>query len=101
MVPRDPTERAYTDSSLRGAGGISFELKFWWVLEWPDDIVRRTWLYKKQKGHDPSLITINDLEYAAIIITFHMVICKYHRLERHNEECPIILVHTGNMSAKK
>ena len=71
------------------------------MLEWPTDIVQRTWLYRTKKGHDPDLISINDLEYAAIIITFHIIICEYHQMGRQEEECPLILVHTDNMSAKK
>ena len=35
LVPRDPSHRAYTDSSLREAGGISFTMGWWWMLEWP------------------------------------------------------------------
>jgi hypothetical protein len=69
LVDRTPLGTAYSDSSLLAAGGYSPVLRFWWYLEWPDSIRRRTLKYVKN-NKDGILIDINVLEYAAIIITY-------------------------------
>ena len=68
LIPRVPIATAYGDSSLDAAGGFCPELGFWWYIEWPDDIRKRTLRYVKNKNSG-NLIDINVLEYATLIIT--------------------------------
>ena len=69
MIPRDPSGSAWSDSSLHAAGGFSYELGFWWYIEWPEAIKQRT-LKHVTSNKDGQLITINALEYASLIVNY-------------------------------
>ena len=69
LVDRDNSGLARGDSSLKAAGGYSVDMQFWWHLEWPEAVRRRTLLYIKNND-DNSLISINVLEYATTIINY-------------------------------
>ena len=69
MIKRDPSGIGYSDSCLRAAGGFSLDMKFWWYIEWPADVQIRTLRFIKNNKND-DLISINVLEYAALIINF-------------------------------
>ena len=77
MVPsRDAQGSAYSDSSLCAAGGYSFKLRFWWYFEWPEEVQRLTLRYVvKYKTDSGDIVSINVLEYAAMIITY---VAGYH-----------------------
>ena len=77
MVPsRDARGPAWSDSSLHAAGGYSFKLRFWWYIEWPADVQRLTLRFvKKYRNSQGKLVSINVLEYAAMIITY---VAGYH-----------------------
>ena len=47
LVSRDKDGEGWSDSSLKAAGGFSIDMKFWWFLEWPEEIVRYTFIYVK------------------------------------------------------
>lgn len=69
LIPKAHSAESYSDSSLHAAGGYCSELKFWWYIEWPPEVQRRTLKFvKNNKSGD--LIDINVLEYAAILINF-------------------------------
>ena len=36
LVRRDPSAKAWSDSSLHAAGGFSISMGFWWYIEWPE-----------------------------------------------------------------
>ena len=38
MIPREPTFKAWGDSSLDAGGGFSPDLLFWWFVAWPDHV---------------------------------------------------------------
>ncbi len=65
LVSRDPSAIAYSDSSLNAAGGFSTDLNFWWHLQWPEHIQARA-----AKASMGDTISINALEYSAIIINY-------------------------------
>ena len=46
VIPRTPTATAFGDSCLEGAGGYSIKLGFWWHIDFPEEIKRRTLLFK-------------------------------------------------------
>lgn len=69
LIPRVPFATAYSDASLLGAGGYCPNLNFWWYLEWNREIRQRT-LPQLKDNKTRTLIDINVLEYAGIIITY-------------------------------
>ena len=66
LIELEPDYEGWQDACLTGGGGLSFALKYWWIVEWPQSITCRTIRHLPQG--DPSLISINLLEYACIII---------------------------------
>ena len=103
MVPsRDPRAPARSDSSLFAAGGYSTELGFWWYLEWPAEIQRQTLRfvvkYKTDKG---DIISINVLEYAAMIITY---VAGYHVMAQlapsQTDPFPLLELWADNTTAE-
>jgi hypothetical protein len=76
-----------------------FNLQFWWILEWPQEIATRTIQFLK-KG-DKCLISINIPEYAVIIISLTAsIICwealPVDQLPTH----PMVLSWTDNTTAE-
>lgn len=72
MVPgRDPRGKALSDSSLHAAGGYSTDLGFYWYIAWPEEVQRLTLRFVcKHKTENGDIVSINVLEYAAMIITY-------------------------------
>ena len=98
LIPRESDYESWQDSCLRGAGGFSILLHFWWTLEWPHVIEKRTLRYLR-KG-DRHLISINLLEYAAIIISLAAAILTWEQLPMNRQpNHPILLLWTDNTSA--
>ena len=69
MVKRVPSGTGYSDSCLSAAGGFSIDMTFWWYIEWPEAIQKRTLRFIKNNKNN-QLISINVLEYAALILNF-------------------------------
>lgn len=67
LIPREYNASADSDSSLKAAGGFSTTMKFWWYLEWPQEVQNRT-LLKLKDNKKGMLISINALEYATVLI---------------------------------
>ena len=73
MVPRSPDFTSLGDSCLYAAGGFSLDLQFWWYIHWPEEIQQKTLKYYTIKSWDytaDKFVSINLLEYAAIIINY-------------------------------
>ena len=72
LVPgRDPSAESKSDSSLHAAGGYSKDLGFWWYIQWPKEVRSRTIKFITTiRAEDGTLVSINVLEYAAMIITY-------------------------------
>lgn len=67
IVPRDGTWDGAADSCKVAGGGWSIDLRFWWHLVYPEEVLRRARLPNNKKG---KLISINVLEFACVIINF-------------------------------
>lgn len=99
LIPREPDFQAWQDSCLDGAGGFSFTLHFWWVVEWPASIRCRSIRHLRQG--DTSLISINLLEYAAIILGLAGAICAWESLPVEDRPpFPLLLSWTDNTTAE-
>ena len=74
-----PTFTTFGDSCLKGAGGYSLSLGFWWHLPFPEEVKLRIFLHKRDNA-DGLLITINVLEFVTVIINYraalHTVLTK-------------------------
>ena len=100
MVPRDPSATAWSDSSLSAAGGFSYDMGFWWYIEWPQDIAQRT-LRFVSSNVDGTLVTINALEYASLIINY--VAATYvlmHLDPLTTDPHPVVLFYADNTAAE-
>ena len=66
LIKKTPFATAFGDACLDAAGGFSFELKFWWHLQFPIAVVQRTLKYLKDNSNT-DLISINVLEFLTAI----------------------------------
>jgi len=98
LIPREPSYTSWGDACLEGAGGFSLELRFWWTLDWPDDIRLRT--LNQLKQGDPTLISINLLEYATVIIGLAATIVIWEGSPEPKPVHPLMLIFTDNTTAK-
>ena len=93
-----PIFTTFGDSCLKGAGGYSLSLGFWWHLPFPEEVKLRTLLHKRDNA-DSLLISINILEFVTVIINYcaalHMVLTKNHTSDPY----PVLLNVTNNASA--
>ena len=103
MIPRSPDFTSLGDACLYAAGGFSLELRFWWYISWPSEIQQKTLKYYTIKSWDYSadkFISINLLEYAAIIINYaaasHVLST---RQPNPKNPYPVLLNLADNMSA--
>jgi hypothetical protein len=69
LVDKDPNGTAFGDSCLDSWGGWSTDMKFWWMLKWPQEI-RDCTLQMIRSAKDGDRIAINEMEYATSIVNF-------------------------------
>jgi hypothetical protein len=100
VIPRTPTATAFGDSCLKGAGGYSIELGFWWHIDFPEEIKRRTLLFKSD-NEDGLLISINVLEFVTVIINYLASLHVITKTTFTDDPHPVLLNVTDNMSALK
>jgi hypothetical protein len=97
LITREPDYETFQDSCLTGAGGFSAHLRFWWALEWPKEIIKRTQLPR----NDVARISINLLEYGAIIIGLAGCITAWEAFPVDTRPAhPMLLLWTDNTTAK-
>jgi hypothetical protein len=97
LIRREHDGETHQDACPRGAGGFSSDFDFWWTVVWPEPIYQRTRLQR----NDPSRISINLLEYAAIIFGLAGAIVAWEMLPVNSRPAhPMILLWTDNMTAK-
>ena len=99
LVPRDPSGQAWGDSSLDAAGGFSIDCRFWWYLEWSDDIRRLTLRYRRNNS-DGQLISINVLEFVSIIINFAAMTLFFQQHRDPSNPFPVGLLFADNVTAE-
>ena len=100
MIPRWPQGTGWSDICLHVTGGFSFNMHFWWYFEWPTKICARTLKYLKN-NKDRRFISINALEYAALIINY---IASFYFLVITNPDefdpNPIPLLYVDNATSE-
>jgi len=100
VIPRELTASLFGDSSLTGCGGYLLELKFWWHIDFPIEIVEQTLLHKPDES-DVCFISINCLEYFTIIINYCGAKVYFAMALNGNNPYSVVLCVTDNISAKK
>ncbi len=94
IIPRISTALLFGDSLLQSFGGYSFELKIWWYVQFPQEIVLRTLLHLKN-NKDSTFISINCLEYITIVINYCAALTAFYE----DFPNPVVLCVTDNISA--
>jgi hypothetical protein len=67
MVPRNYEYAMWADSCKQSGGGWSTDMKFWWCLEYPVEVVARATLANNKGG---KYISINVLEMVCVIVNY-------------------------------
>jgi hypothetical protein len=98
IIPRMPTFITFGDSCLKGAGGYSLSLGFWWHLPFPEE-VKLSMLLHKRDNADGLLISINILEFVTIIINYCAALQMVLSKNPTNNPYPVLLNVTDNVSA--
>ncbi len=95
LIPRDTSAITYLDSSSHTAGGYSTDLQFWWHLQWPNSIQGCA-----AKASTQHTISINALEYAAIIINYVATTAATLSALQDHDPYPIALFFTDNVASE-
>lgn len=98
LIPREPSFETWGDASLVAGGGFSLALKFWYTVEWPDNVKLRTIRYLP-KG-DQHLISINLLEYAVVILGLAASILAWEEAPMLKPQHPLLLLFADNTTAE-
>ena len=94
LIPRMPFAKIFGDSSLGACGGYSIDLRFWWHLQFPDQIRRRTLIHKKNPD-----VSINALEFFTVIINYCAARVAMVEDKPTQDPHPVVLNVTDNTSA--
>lgn len=97
MIPRDPLAHIHSDACLDSSGGYSIKLSFMWYLMWPEWVVKKT-LRHLSNASEGDFISINDLEFASVIISFCGALLAIETMEI-DDPYPVILAYCDNTSA--
>jgi hypothetical protein len=99
IITRMPTFTSFGDSCLKGAGGYSIMLGFWWHIPFPEGVKQRTLLHK-QDNKDGLLILINVLEFVTVIINYCATLHIITTSLVTDDTYPVLLNVTDNASAQ-
>ena len=93
------TATAFGDSCLKNAGGNSISLGFWWHIAFPDKVIRRMLLYKKNYT-DGLLVSINMLKFIKVVINYCASLHVITTTNVTEDPYPVLLNITNNASAQ-
>lgn len=97
LIKREHDGETFQDACPRGAGGFSYDFQFWWTVQWPDLVYQRTTISPK----DPSYISNNLLEYAALLFGLAGAILAWEALPVNTRPShPLVLLWTDNTTAR-
>ena len=99
IIQRTPMALLFGDNPLISCDGYSSDLQFWWFILFPDEIVAWTLLHLKN-NNDQNFISINVLEYVAVIINYCGALTAYMEDGFTDNPHSVVLCVTDNLSAK-
>ena len=74
-------------------------MQFWWYLEWPAEVRKYTLKYVRNNS-EGKLISINVLEYAAIIINYAATTLYFQSHHDASDPYPLVLFNADNRAAE-
>jgi hypothetical protein len=92
------TATAFGDGCLEGVGGYLISLGYWWHLPFPEEVIQRTLMHKKD-NKDGLLILINVLKFVTVIINYCASLHVFMTMSITNNPHPVLLNMTDNASA--
>ena len=87
LIERTPFASSYGDACLDAAGGYSIDLKFWWHIKFPLEVVFRTLKYLPD-NKSGKLISINVLEFVVVIIDYCAALTYSNTDRRRDRRSP-------------
>lgn len=101
LIPRDVEWSGRGDASLVAGGGYSDDLRFFFFLPWSDQVKKRNIVrYMKGMVVKADLITINDLEFAVIILMYAAtIVAAAEMTDLPAGGHPVALFETDSMTA--
>ncbi len=94
-----PTFTSFGNSCLKGAGGYSIKIGFWWHIPFPKAVQQRTLLHKRD-NKDELLISMNVLEFVTVIINYCETLHIVTTTLVTDDPYPVLLNVTDNASAQ-
>jgi hypothetical protein len=96
FVDRDPSGIAWSDSSLDAAGGYSISMKFWWYIEWPQEIKQFTLCFVKNNADNTLISILMSWSIPASSLTTYF----YHLNPNPTDPYPSVLLYADNTTAE-
>ena len=82
-------------SCLYAAGGFSITMKFSWYIKWPEEICKNTLIYVR-KNKEGKLISINVLDYIAILVNYAAECHFFHNNPDPSDPFSVALFYADN-----
>ncbi len=98
IIPRMPTATAFGGSWLEGEGGYFISLEFWWHIMFPDKVIQRMLIHKKDNSNG-LLISINMLKFIMVIINYCVSLHVITMTKITGDLHPVLLNIANNASA--
>ena len=98
LIERTPFASSYGDACLDAAGGYSIDLKFWWHIKFPKEVVLRTLRYLPD-NKSGRLISINVLEFVVVIIDYCAALTVIMTESVTDDPYPVLLNVADNTAA--
>ena len=98
IIKRMPSAKSWGDACLYGGGGFSLKLRFWWHLDWPRKIHRKTKAFLADDTNK-DFVSINVLEFVTIIINFAAALTAFETDGHPEDPHPVLLNFADNMSS--
>ena len=74
-------------------------MRFWWYLQWPASIRKYTLIYVKN-NKDGTLVSINVLEYAALLINYAAAYHYFHHNPDPSDPFPMVKLDGDNAASE-
>ena len=71
------------------------DMGFWWYIEWPPEVHKHTLIYRRN-NKDGKLVSINVLEYAALLINYAATTLYYLSHPDPSDPSPLVLFNADN-----
>ena len=97
LIDCEPTCVSYGDVFLVNCGGWSINLRFWWCIVWPDNILNHN-VHSLKNNSSVNLISINILKYLVLVIKYAASQASV-TLNPLEDEHPALLNRVNNTSA--